>query len=153
MLRRYYLHLEALPFKDRSRYRDRRRLRDPRGLRLAAGLPTAWLALPRDGFAPAGTPPFPEGVSSFQLQLEDFVAACRGQRKPLVDAEQGLASLRLLEKLYANRTALAEPWRGSAAQSMALPASIRTPPSLKVGIFGASGFVGATLLERLRHRG
>jgi predicted dehydrogenase/nucleoside-diphosphate-sugar epimerase len=102
---------------------------------------------------PRGTPPFPEGVSSFQLQLEDFVAACRGQRKPLVDAEQGLASLRLLEKLYANRTALAEPWRGSAAQSMALPASIRTPPSLKVGIFGASGFVGATLLERLRHRG
>src|SRR5579871_6648999 len=72
MLRRYYLHLEALPFKDRSRYRDRRRLRDPRGLRLAAGLPTAWLALPRDGFAPAGHASVSGGGQQFPAASRRF---------------------------------------------------------------------------------
>jgi len=44
-----------------------------------------------------------EGVSVFQLQLEDFIDACRHRRSPEVDGEQGLQSLRLIEQLYASR--------------------------------------------------
>lgn len=45
----------------------------------------------------------PETVASvFVAQLEDFIAASRERRAPSVDGRQGLASLRLLERLYAN---------------------------------------------------
>jgi predicted dehydrogenase len=36
----------------------------------------------------------------FRRQLEDFVAACRDGREPMVPARQGLESLRLIEQLY-----------------------------------------------------
>ena len=46
----------------------------------------------------------------FQLQLLDFVEACRGRRTPRVDVVQGIASLRLVEQLYANRAVSRENW-------------------------------------------
>ncbi|RIK73455.1 MAG: hypothetical protein DCC67_17895 [Planctomycetota bacterium] len=42
----------------------------------------------------------------FQLQLADFVAACRGEREPMSPSASALESLRLLETLYAQ----AEPF-------------------------------------------
>jgi predicted dehydrogenase len=44
------------------------------------------------------------------LQLEDFVAACRERRLPLVDGRQGLESLRLLDELYAHRRTTDPDW-------------------------------------------
>jgi predicted dehydrogenase len=49
-------------------------------------------------------------VDVFQLQLRDFICACREQRPPRVDGRQGLESLRLLETLYANNHRLTESW-------------------------------------------
>jgi len=49
-----------------------------------------------------------------QLQLEDFVAACRDGRKPMVDGVQGLESLRLIEQLYAARKTVDMDWYENA---------------------------------------
>jgi len=46
----------------------------------------------------------PSQKGMFQLQLEDFVAACREKREPMVSARQGLESLRLIEALYSRRS-------------------------------------------------
>jgi len=46
----------------------------------------------------------------FQLQIMNFVDACRAGRPPLVDARQGVDSLRLAELLYANRSVVQENW-------------------------------------------
>jgi predicted dehydrogenase len=48
--------------------------------------------------------------SVFQLQLEDFIDACRRYRPPRVDGRQGLESLRLLEQLYASRIGVDGDW-------------------------------------------
>lgn len=57
-----------------------------------------------------GTPPYPQGMSVFQRQLENFVDACQQGRAPMVDGRQGLLSLRLLEELYTRRKALNTDW-------------------------------------------
>lgn len=57
-----------------------------------------------------GTPPYPQAMSVFQRQLDDFVDACQQGRSPMVDGRQGLLSLRLLEELYTRRKTLATDW-------------------------------------------
>jgi len=57
-----------------------------------------------------GTLPYPQGMSVFQRQLEDFVDACQQGRSPMVDGHQGLLSLRLLEELYTRRKTLNTDW-------------------------------------------
>jgi hypothetical protein len=47
-----------------------------------------------------GKPPYPQEMSVFQRQIEDFVDACQQGRPPMVDGRQGLTSLRLLEELF-----------------------------------------------------
>jgi predicted dehydrogenase/nucleoside-diphosphate-sugar epimerase len=104
---------------------------------------------------PRQGPYFPPEVDNFQLQLEDFVQACRDQRPPLVDARQGLLSVRLLDELYARRTSLEEPVPPAAAMSapgVAAPHISRNEP-LRIAVFGASGFVGSALIERLHRAG
>lgn len=54
---------------------------------------------------------FPLEKSDAQLQIENFVDACRGRGKPMTDGRQGLLSIRLLQDLYARRQPMAEPWR------------------------------------------
>ncbi len=56
-----------------------------------------------------------KSVDSFALQMDDFVDACISNRPPKVDGAQGLASMRLIESLYANATALDANWYGDAA--------------------------------------
>jgi predicted dehydrogenase len=46
----------------------------------------------------------------YQLQLEDFAAACRTRREPRVPAAHGLDSLRLIESFYACRRPLDVDW-------------------------------------------
>ncbi len=55
-----------------------------------------------DGFEPSLDPG--------QRMLWDFIAACRENRSPEVDGEQGLASLKLIRRFYENRRLLTDDW-------------------------------------------
>ncbi|MBL8379247.1 MAG: Gfo/Idh/MocA family oxidoreductase [Burkholderiales bacterium] len=57
-----------------------------------------------------GPPRFDPGISVYQHQLEDFAAAARTRRPPLVDGRQGMESLRLIETLYQGRKTKIEDW-------------------------------------------
>jgi predicted dehydrogenase len=57
-----------------------------------------------------GPPRFNPAVSPFQHQLEDFARAVQESRPPMVNGEQGLASMRLLERLYAGRRTTVPRW-------------------------------------------
>jgi predicted dehydrogenase len=66
-----------------------------------------------------GKLPYPQEMSIFQRQLEDFVDACQQGRSPMVDGRQGLLSLRLLEELYTRRKALNTNWYHQMPQQVA----------------------------------
>lgn len=66
-----------------------------------------------------GTFPYPQEMSLFQRQIEDFVDACQQGRPPMVDGRQGLLSLRLLEELYTRRKALNADWYHEIPQQIA----------------------------------
>jgi predicted dehydrogenase/nucleoside-diphosphate-sugar epimerase len=105
---------------------------------------------------PRGKPYFPHEIDNFQLQLEDFVAACRGEREPLIDGRQGLLSVRLIDELYSRRSRLDEPGPRAArqpAQTCPVAAKGSRLAAMRVAVFGASGFVGSTLVERLKRNG
>ena len=53
---------------------------------------------------------FEPGLNPGQRMLRDFVAACRDNRAPEVDGVQALASLKLLQRFYDNRTAAVDDW-------------------------------------------
>jgi predicted dehydrogenase len=57
-----------------------------------------------------GSRRFAPSVPPSVLQLEDFVAACRDRRPPLVDAHQAVESLRLIQRLYASRRPMRTSW-------------------------------------------
>jgi|YNPMSStandDraft_2_1061718.scaffolds.fasta_scaffold02221_6 predicted dehydrogenase len=57
---------------------------------------------------------YPLEKTTAQLQIENFVAACRGLAPPMADGRRGLLAVRLLDELYGRRKALAEPWRDIA---------------------------------------
>jgi predicted dehydrogenase len=50
--------------------------------------------------------PAVEGDTMFRRQLEDFARACWGEGAPRVGVEQGIEAIRLVQDLYAQRTAL-----------------------------------------------
>jgi len=64
----------------------------------------------REILSPRGPRAFPMDKSDAQLEIENFVAACRGEAVPMVDGRQGLLSVRLLSELYRSRRPLPEPW-------------------------------------------
>lgn len=94
-------------------------------------------------------------VSNFQLQLEDFIIACRQKRLPRVDGPQSVLSVRLLDQLYSTRRCLGDPDLSiSETRRSCKPAAKGNDiESMKVAVFGASGFVGSTLVERLKQNG
>ncbi len=49
-------------------------------------------------------------ASQFQLQIEDFVRSCQKDCKPMVSAEEGLVSLKLIEEAYQNREKISDDW-------------------------------------------
>jgi NAD dependent epimerase/dehydratase family len=104
---------------------------------------------------PCGVPHFPSGVDNFQLQLENFVAACRREGPPLVDGRQGLLSVRLLDQLYSRRKSVEDPRLHIVDTAVVRKPSVRGNAArrMKVAVFGASGFVGSALVERLQQKG
>src|SRR5262249_47667582 len=46
----------------------------------------------------------------FRVQLEDFASAIRNSAEPLVNGEQGTASVALIEECYRQARRLPEPW-------------------------------------------
>jgi predicted dehydrogenase len=62
----------------------------------------------RTRLMPRGGPLFQQGMGDFALQLNNFVAACRGEADPLVDGRQGMESVRLIHELYACRRPMKE---------------------------------------------
>jgi len=58
----------------------------------------------------SGKAPYPLNMNVFQRQLEDFAGACLEGRRPMIDGDQGLMSLRLHEELYARRKSLRTDW-------------------------------------------
>jgi predicted dehydrogenase len=55
------------------------------------------------------------GKTVFERQIEDFVAAARGERPPRVPTAAGVDQARLAEALYAARQPLTHDWRAEAA--------------------------------------
>jgi predicted dehydrogenase len=53
---------------------------------------------------------FPPSLNPGQRMLWDFVQACRKNRPPEVDGEQGLRSLQLVRRFYENRQSIAAEW-------------------------------------------
>ncbi len=53
---------------------------------------------------------FPPSLDPGQRMLWDFVQACRNDRQPEVDGEQGLRSLLLVQRFYENRRSIAADW-------------------------------------------
>ncbi len=66
---------------------------------------------------PAAPRRFTLSKNDTQLEVENFVKACRGKEPPLVDGRQGLLSMRLLQALYQHRSPMSEPW--TAQEGMA----------------------------------
>ncbi len=58
--------------------------------------------------APDGA--FAPEMNPGQRMLWDFVSACREDRPPEVDGEQGLASLKLIRRFYGNRQLMTDDW-------------------------------------------
>jgi len=51
---------------------------------------------------------FSTAKSDSQLEIENFVDACRGEAEPMVDARAGFLSVKLVEDTYRRRSALAD---------------------------------------------
>jgi predicted dehydrogenase/nucleoside-diphosphate-sugar epimerase len=104
---------------------------------------------------PRGQPYFPREVDNFQLQLEDFVTACRDGRQPLIDGRQGLLSVRLIDDLYSKRSKLDEPGPDAGLMPASRPSAAKRSGAepMRIGVFGSSGFVGSALVERLQRNG
>lgn len=77
---------------------------------------------------------------AFIAQLGDVCAAVREGRAPAVPGAEGAQVMGLIERCYAERTALAESWRVELAGGAPLPA---------IAVVGASGFVGLRTVELL----
>jgi predicted dehydrogenase len=78
--------------------------RDNPGLRMVVG--------------PRGPRIFSLSKDDFQLELENFVDACRGRASPLVDGDQALQSVRLLDELYRSRSPLPESWAATREKAV-----------------------------------
>jgi predicted dehydrogenase len=63
----------------------------------------------RTALTPRRPRKYPPEKSDSQLEIENFVAACRGEEVPMVDGRQGLLSVRLLNELYNNRSSIRHP--------------------------------------------
>jgi predicted dehydrogenase len=55
---------------------------------------------------------YPARMNVFQRQLKDFIDACRQGGAPMVSAEEGLESLRVIEAMYRNRSTSVVDWYG-----------------------------------------
>lgn len=117
--------------------------------KVLAGSPNA-LAFSHDGASPHEMKP--QFVAElFDAELNDFrTSATRGDQAD-VSGREGAKSVELIERCYATRQPLIQPWVKVAAVApsdadVALP---RLPRGSKVLVTGATGFIGGRLVERL----
>jgi nucleoside-diphosphate-sugar epimerase/predicted dehydrogenase len=100
-----------------------------------------------DRVRPGGFPDqrFPE---LFSAELADFRTSVGDGVQYGVAAREGLRTVSLIERCYADRGMLRMPW--GSTQPKATPA---LPPGSQVVITGATGFIGGRLAERLLEQG
>lgn len=77
---------------------------DPRILTLQRTTPRGTMEMP------IACAPRWDGHSHYRAQLDDFIDAVRERRAPFVTAESALQALALIEKAYAIRTPMPQPW-------------------------------------------
>ena len=80
----------------------------------------------------------------FERELEDWLRSIRTGNKPFVPGASAAVAIRLIDNAYRNRQPLRRPWtaRGRAASGGPLKGR-------RVLVTGASGFIGARLVEKL----
>jgi predicted dehydrogenase/nucleoside-diphosphate-sugar epimerase len=97
------------------------------------------------------TPLMPTLEACFAQQLVDFAGRMRGEDTPVVSAQRAASTIGLIEWAYRERTG-----RRNGRSAEEHPRETRTatglPPS-RVCITGATGFIGAHLVERLGRTG
>ena len=110
-----------------------------------AGSPNA-LAFKHDGVGASGMKPqfFPE---LFDAELRDFMLSVSDGTQLGISGHEGTKSVDLIERCYAVRQPLVQPWVTSASDGTE---SLRKLPfGSKVLVTGGTGFIGGRLVERL----
>jgi len=88
----------------------------------------------------ARTPP----SDPFFRQLENFVAAIRGEKAPALSTDTAVAHVGLIESCYRTRRKLDEPWIGDPGQVTIKESSA---PYQKILVTGSAGQIGSRLVE------
>jgi hypothetical protein len=88
---------------------------------------------------------------TFRTQIDDWIAAIRDGRPPLLTGRSALQTTQLIEDCYRQAQPLAEPWvtEGLRSPACAAPAA-GNGHRRRVLITGATGFIGARLAEVLK---
>ena len=89
-----------------------------------------------------------ESKDPFESQLANFFAAVDGDESLRVSTSQAVASVELIEKCYALRERVSEPWAGEETSVRINSAAVR-----KVLVTGAAGLVGSRLVEMWEAQG
>jgi predicted dehydrogenase/nucleoside-diphosphate-sugar epimerase len=111
------------------------------------------MAFRHDGHGPADMPMqiFP---ALFDGELGDFRRSVAGESGKGVAAVEGIRSVSLIERCYAERKPLEMPWHAMETATAGAEADVpRLPPASTALITGATGFIGGRLAERLVAQG
>jgi predicted dehydrogenase/nucleoside-diphosphate-sugar epimerase len=92
------------------------------------------------------------GFEGFRAQIDDFVGAIQEHRPAALSGESVLPSVSLMERCYAQRVPMAEPWRDKNLPRPKPHAAVAPAPK-SVLITGASGFIGCRVSEWLHEGG
>ena len=122
---------------------------DPHRNGVLAGSPNA-LAFRHDGVGPSEMRP-QFTAELLDAEMKDFRTSVSAGDRAGIPGSEGVKSVELIERCYATRQPLVQPWAEAfaAAQSdgdLTLPT---LPRGSKVLVIGATGFVGGRLVERL----
>ena len=97
-----------------------------------------------DGRSGAAMPREDLVADMFERELADWLRAIRAGGEPFVSGASATPVVRLMERCYRNRRPLRQPWRGPAQ-----PRGDGALSGRRVLVTGATGFIGARLVEKL----
>ena len=94
----------------------------------------------------------PIGYQVFRAEIDDWLDAMAGGRDPFLSGRSAVATVRLIEDAYREKTSMVEPWieEGLTPPTSGAPAVHRS--RRRVLITGASGFIGCRAAELLTLR-